>query len=80
MRDLTQLAREDALGLLILALMVSRLAVTLLAADRIIPPESKVELVARAKPVETTPFTEGRLFTGADSSTLRTLVTAGSYA
>jgi gluconolactonase len=59
MRDLTQLAREDALGLLILAMMVSRLAVTLLAADRIIPPESKVDLVARAKPVETTPFTEG---------------------
>src|SRR5262245_52042239 len=59
MRDLTQPGREQALGLLFLAMMASRLAVTLLAADRIIPPESKVELVARARPVETTPFTEG---------------------
>jgi gluconolactonase len=59
MRDLTQPGREQTLALLFLALMVWRPAVTLLAADRIIPPESKVELVARAKPVETTPFTEG---------------------
>jgi gluconolactonase len=59
MNDSNQRLPREASALSFLALMVCQLAVTAPAADRIIPLESKVELVARAKPVETTPFTEG---------------------
>jgi gluconolactonase len=50
---------KNKILLLLLSLVAGWVEVSLQAADGIVPAGSKVELVARAQAVETTPFTEG---------------------